>query len=277
LIWRTALVERDKPQHESKCHLEAAAAANMAIATEHQWPLVKLEKECVASFGLKALARLAMCNKQLQTWCQGVVHSCAKDLLLHTLANAQQVRNMNKLQHGVAWVVHLAPGVTTAAGVAEAVVQIPMLPRPIAVQLVEAGVRVSFVKLLDAAQSMVAGVEVWVQVQWERGVSGRDIPEAAASICRGGYFMSFVRIPESMLQLALNCSDAMTASSAAQQLPEQLEPDMARLLFATAATRRHTEAVQYLAGLQCMQQHVDVTTLLTALEDLRLSTSTTMQ
>jgi hypothetical protein len=42
--------------------------------------------------------------------------------------------------------------------------------------------RVSYAQLLDAANSMVAGVEVWVQAQ-QQGQVESDIPEVAAAIC----------------------------------------------------------------------------------------------
>jgi hypothetical protein len=48
--------------------------------------------------------------------------------------------------------------------------------------LVAAGVRVTYAQLLAAANSMVAGVEVWVQAQDQLGVPA-DIPQSAVSIC----------------------------------------------------------------------------------------------
>jgi hypothetical protein len=76
-----------------------------------------------------------------------------------------------------------------------------------------------------------------------------------------------------LLQLALNCSSTttaavvgylpITAASVASSLPELLEPDVARRLLVTAATRRHVAAVQQMTHQQLgyMKQHVDAATL----------------
>jgi hypothetical protein len=73
-----------------------------------------------------------------------------------------------------------------------------------------------------------------------------------------------------LLQLAMNSSNAATAAAAARYPPDQLQQSLARKLFATAAERQHKAAVQRMAGLKFMQQHVDVPTLLTALPDSAL-------
>jgi hypothetical protein len=50
------------------------------------------------------------------------------------------------------------------------------------VQLVAAGVRIRYAQLLTAANSMVPGVEVWVQAQQLLGVR-TDIPDVAVAVC----------------------------------------------------------------------------------------------
>jgi hypothetical protein len=66
----------------------------------------------------------------------------------------------------------------------ECVLCMPAVPEQAAVQLVEAGMQVSFAQLLSAADRMVKGVEVWVLAQQQLGVQ-TDVPEDAVDICRG--------------------------------------------------------------------------------------------
>jgi hypothetical protein len=56
-------------------------------------------------------------------------------------------------------------------------------------QLVKAGVRITYAQLLAAANSMVAGVEVWVQAQRELGIQ-TDIPDLAVTVCCGDDWVS---------------------------------------------------------------------------------------
>jgi hypothetical protein len=53
-----------------------------------------------------------------------------------------------------------------------------------ATRLVAAGVRISYAQLLAAANSMVAGLEVWVHAQEQLGIQ-TDIPAAAEAVCTG--------------------------------------------------------------------------------------------
>jgi hypothetical protein len=81
-----------------------------------------------------------------------------------------------------------------------------------------------------------------------------------------------------LLQLAFNCSNPLTvdtafvclprtADAAAADMPALLEPDVARKLLLTAATRQHAalllspSALQYMLRLGYLQQHVDAATL----------------
>jgi hypothetical protein len=58
----------------------------------------------------------------------------------------------------------------------------PAVTEQAAVQLVKAGMRVSFAQLLRPAEHMVKGVEMWVRAQQQLGVQ-TDIPEDAVDIC----------------------------------------------------------------------------------------------
>jgi hypothetical protein len=84
---------------------------------------------------------------------------------------------------------------------------------------------------------------------------------------------------EALLQLAVNCSDPDTAAAAAaripvtveaaaRRLPALLQPEVARKLLITAATRQHIAALQHLATLAVMREHMDAATLEDVLRQL---------
>jgi hypothetical protein len=85
--------------------------------------------------------------------------------------------------HAVAWLLRAAPVETAAAAAVECVLSMPAVPQQAALQLVKAGLRVSFAQLLSAADRMVKGVEVWALAQQQLGVQ-TDIPEHDVDICR---------------------------------------------------------------------------------------------
>jgi hypothetical protein len=71
-----------------------------------------------------------------------------------------------------------------------------------------------------------------------------------------------------LLQLAMNCSNSMTAAvtanrmpataaAAAQSMPALLDAPTARRLLLTAAKRLHTSAVRHMLELDVMVQHMD--------------------
>jgi hypothetical protein len=82
----------------------------------------------------------------------------------------------------IAALLRTAPA--TAAAVTERLLSLPDVAMKFAKQLVAAGMRIKSAKLLAAANSMVAGVEVWVQAQQALGVN-TDIPAVAVAICCG--------------------------------------------------------------------------------------------
>jgi hypothetical protein len=71
-----------------------------------------------------------------------------------------------------------------------------------------------------------------------------------------------------LLQLAMNSSSNTAAQAAAYHIPAQLEPAVARKLLTTAALRQHVSAVQHMAGLAVVQQHIDATALQSCLQEL---------
>jgi hypothetical protein len=64
-----------------------------------------------------------------------------------------------------------------------------------------------------------------------------------------------------LLQLAMNCSNHVTAQRAANQLPAVMQPAFARNLVVTAAARQHTTAWQRLSANQDVMQHLDTSSM----------------
>jgi hypothetical protein len=106
-------------------------------------------------------------------------------LLDSSLATAKQYGQQQHKQ-AVWWLAALllrrAPD--AAADVAEWLLNLPLVSRQVAEQLVGAGMRVTYAQLLASVNKMVAGVEVWVQAQQQLGIQ-TDIPAAAVAICCG--------------------------------------------------------------------------------------------
>jgi hypothetical protein len=93
--------------------------------------------------------------------------------------------DMYQLQvHAVSWLLRAAPVEAASDAAVSCVLSMPAVPEQAAVQLVTAGLRVSYAQLLSAADRMVKGVEVWVLAQQQLGVQ-TDILEDAVDICRG--------------------------------------------------------------------------------------------
>jgi hypothetical protein len=84
----------------------------------------------------------------------------------------------------VAWLAALLLRTVPAnrAAVTDRLLSLSDVPLKCAEQLVAAGMRITYAQLLDAANSMVAGVEVWVQAQQALAVD-TDIPAVAVGVC----------------------------------------------------------------------------------------------
>ncbi|KAF6235187.1 hypothetical protein COO60DRAFT_506079 [Scenedesmus sp. NREL 46B-D3] len=234
-------------------------------------------KHC--QYGLQVLACLAASSKRLKDTCVSVTQRDAVGMLMATLHEAstaavevtaaeptvQQQKQQQQYGQAVAWLLHTAPAIKTIPGIAERLRQTPAVPLGCVLSLVAAGVRISLSQLLAAANSMVAGVEVWVQAQQQLGVQ-TDIPETAISICCDGD-LSYLMCPGAashdtavgLLQLAMNCSNHFTAAAAAMVVlrPLPLEPFAFRKLLLTAVQRQHTGAVQFMTVNPAVLQHVD--------------------
>jgi hypothetical protein len=112
----------------------------------------------------------------LRSACHAVITTDALNLLELAVDKAGGI----ELKNGVLWLLQQAP--TKAPAIFPMLMNRPSVPLSHAKELVAAGMRVSYAQLLAAANSMVAGVEVWVQAQQEGQVES-DIPEVAVKIC----------------------------------------------------------------------------------------------
>jgi hypothetical protein len=133
--------------------------------------------------GLDGLARLATCSKALKTTIETVLVKDSLNLLDRAVDTTRQTEQQQK-QEMVAWLATnlLRKAPALAVDVSERLIHLPSVLLATAKQLVKVGVRITCVQLLAAANSMVAGVEVWVQAQRELGIQ-TDIPALAVTIC----------------------------------------------------------------------------------------------
>jgi hypothetical protein len=137
--------------------------------------------------GLKGLACLSTCNKTLSRHVTDLL--CADSLgYLDSALDIARSTKQQQHQQALAWLAALlmrsAPA--TTAAVAERLLSLPNVALGFAEQLVAAGMRITYAQLLAAADSMVAGVEVWVQAQQALGIK-TDIPAVAVAICDGDF------------------------------------------------------------------------------------------
>jgi hypothetical protein len=171
---------------------ESADVAEVAI--------VELVSFCITHLGLQGLACLAACSRELHNTCLGLVQSHANSLLAEAVKAVQSAHatqrssNQRQKEHSrdlavqeqhrqaVVWLLRAAPALAAAATTADLLSHVPNVPTGWELQLVEAGVRITYTQLLAAAHSMVAGVEVWVQAQQQLGVQ-TDIPKWAVAVC----------------------------------------------------------------------------------------------
>jgi hypothetical protein len=109
--------------------------------------------------------------------------SDARPFTAYTSSVVQQQTAYHLQVHAVAWLLRAAPVEAASPAAVDCVLCIPAVSQQAAVQMVEAGMRVSFAQLLRAADRVVEGVEVWGRAQQQLGVQ-TDIPEDAIDICR---------------------------------------------------------------------------------------------
>jgi hypothetical protein len=154
----------------------------------------------ITQLDLQGLACLAACSRDLHTICLEHVQRHASSFFeaaweaLQAAPDtpgcwpeAQKEHNSHHVlqeQHrqSLVWLLLTAPAVAAVTPIADLLLRIPSVSTGWALQLVAAGVRITYAQLLAAARSMVAGVEVWVQAQQQLGVQ-TDIPDGAVAVC----------------------------------------------------------------------------------------------
>jgi hypothetical protein len=137
--------------------------------------------------GLRGLLTLAASSKQLSRTCLAAACDAAVDLLAQSTAaiaaaDGRATRLARQHMQAAKWLLRAAPAAVKSASVAAPLVRIANVPPGWALQLVAAGVRISYAQLLAAADSMVQGVEVWMKAQQQLGVQ-TDTPMAAVALC----------------------------------------------------------------------------------------------
>lgn len=134
-------------------------------------------------------------HRQLLAAVADIKHQCAQ-FLTRPISVTDEVNKQWHLQHGLAdcqlldrlksslrWLLAgLPPTAAAAPATAAALINTPTVPLFAAAMLVQAGVRISYMQLVDAARERVQGVEVWVEAQQQLGVV-KNIPPAATAIC----------------------------------------------------------------------------------------------
>jgi hypothetical protein len=142
--------------------------------------------------GVQGLACLGASSKRLKLSCHAAASCNAISLLEPALDAARHGQLLEQHKQAAVWLVALLQQdckPTTAADVAQQLLSLPSVPLDWALQLVAAGVCITYAQLLAAAHSMLAGVEVWVQAQQQLGVQ-TDVPAAAVAICCGDDWVS---------------------------------------------------------------------------------------
>jgi hypothetical protein len=150
---------------------------------------------CTRQLGLQGLACSAACSTELRDACRTNARLDAVCLLHKELETLLESASAHHTPHGtglhaVSLLLKTLKHTDTpaaaiaAADAADTLVTIPRVPLQHALKLVEAGMRISYSQLLSAANSMVAGVEVWALAQQQLGIE-TDIPPVASNVCSG--------------------------------------------------------------------------------------------
>jgi hypothetical protein len=186
-----------------------ACEEGLAACVEHR----DYGRELCVKLGPQGLACLEASSKTYQT----VVHAVVARENLRLLDSALATAQSSTASHGaeqqhkqaVWWLAALLLRVAphAAGDVAERLVNLPEVPLVVAKQLVSGGLRISYAQLLAAANSMVAGVEVWVQAQQQLGIQ-TDIPAAAVAICCGESWVSGAGTAGECLEGTILCRTA---------------------------------------------------------------------
>jgi hypothetical protein len=142
--------------------------------------------ELRTELGAQGLACLAASSKCIKAAVEEAVVCDRRSLLTAALNTAWRTKFGRSALHlkAAAWLAALllrqAPNIVEE--VTGQVLMTPKVSLKWAQQLVSAGMRINYAQLLSAANSLVAGVEVWVRAQDSLHIQS-DIPAAALAIC----------------------------------------------------------------------------------------------
>jgi hypothetical protein len=147
-------------------------------------------KELCAQLGAQGLACLSACSNRFPVTVRAAVCRDGFNILdseLNTARSSGQQQHKQAVRWLAALLLREAP--EKAEYLFQRLLTLPAVPLDVAKQLVSGGLRISYAQLLAAANSMVAGVEGWVQAQQQLGIY-TDIPSAAVAICCGEDWVS---------------------------------------------------------------------------------------
>jgi hypothetical protein len=122
--------------------------------------------------GLQGLACLASSSRTLR--------DASKNAATTEALSLSNVELGHKKAAAVVWLLQQAP--SQAPAISAKLFTLPVESLEGAKELVSAGVRITYAQLLAAANSMVKGLELWVQAQQHLQVK-TDIPPLAVAIC----------------------------------------------------------------------------------------------
>jgi hypothetical protein len=147
---------------------------------------------------LTSFITLSCFNSSLRHLCeQRAAGQAAQDLLLQAVsaaaAPAPAKQDADGAEPGylvasflpqVAWLVKRAPGLLQDSSIMSAVTQVHNVPEEVAEALLWNGAKFTWQQLLDAANILVPGLQVWAAVSRKLGLPLHDsVPSVAAAIC----------------------------------------------------------------------------------------------
>lgn len=113
--------------------------------------------------GIKSLARCGACSKRCRELSRSICQQHTRQVLPPLVKLVPFVRSNgtdDRVVAAIDWVVACA-GAAALAGLADALLAIPRVPRSIAFKLINCGVCVTWEQLKAAVKARVAGIEGW--------------------------------------------------------------------------------------------------------------------
>jgi hypothetical protein len=147
---------------------------------------------------LTSFITLSCVNRSLRRLCEHrAVRTAAQDLLLQAVSAAALPAELEAddaephdfvacFEQQMAWLMKRVPHLLQDSSIMSAITQVHQVPRIVAVALLRSGAQVTWQQLLDAANSLVPGLQVWADASRMLEVPLHEsVPSAAAAICCG--------------------------------------------------------------------------------------------